>query len=196
MVRTGVSAGGRPGGLSAGRWATARAVLAQRVKPRILGLKSGVSPADDLRVDRVLGNFRLPLGWRLLLAGFLLGCASFPLWMPAEVPVWTLDFGPDKYLHAIASLGIGLIAAACWRVCGLPALWSVPVIALLLAGCEFAQLAMPHRTFEWAEVFINALGGALGSTLSRGLMLLVRRLIEHRLAEDARLLQGDPRTDP
>jgi hypothetical protein len=126
--------------------------------------------------------------FRSVVCLFILLALSFPLWMPLQVPIWVTEIGSDKLAHSVYSLLIGFGAAAFWKVLGGRTRWLLPAVALALAGCEFAQIWMPMRSFEWVEVLINALGGMLGASAAGASGHLIAAAIRHRLAADAHAL--------
>lgn len=104
------------------------------------------------------------IGWTITIS---IGC----FWPSSHLP--DLSHNRDKYLHAV----IFFLFAILWRLAG----WStgrVLVLGLLYAGAiELIQAMVPeiHRSGDWLDFLVDAIGLAIGLVLSTRLFQSVRQ---------------------
>ncbi|RYF64693.1 MAG: VanZ family protein [Cytophagaceae bacterium] len=103
------------------------------------------------------------IGWTITIS---IGC----FWPSSSLP--DLSQGRDKYLHAV----IFFLFAVLWRMAG----WSVTrtlVVGLLYAGAiELIQAMVPeiHRSGDWLDFAVDALGLVIGLPLSNSILRLTK----------------------
>ena|SRR3989338_5109968 len=83
-----------------------------------------------------------------------------------------------EQIHVLEYMGLGIIAAVCFRTPHLR--WSAQVGlwgGLVLVGLcdELFQLVLPQRSFQWSDVFLNTAGVFLGFSFFE-MLLRIRRL--------------------
>jgi VanZ family protein len=111
-------------------------------------------PGQRLRYERL---------WKLMGAGFVLLVVYLSLAdVPRELEVGNvLNVG-----HLIAYFWLMIWFAQIYRGRGVRWLWAIAFCALGVA-LEFAQSMVGYRTFDYADMVLDALGVALGLTLAR-----------------------------
>jgi VanZ family protein len=119
-------------------------------------------------MTRILASTRV---WRVVLVGLvvLVGCLAL-----VPVPPHAMTTGWDKLNHASAFAALALAARLAFPARTRDA-WAT-ASALLAYGAliEIAQLFVPGRAAEWADLLGDAVGVATGMALAAWLLLRLR----------------------
>lgn len=100
-----------------------------------------------------------PAPWRALLAVLVIAILWFAL---SPRPPATVDTGWDKANHAAAFAALAFTAV--WALWPRPRQWGWLALWLLAFGgaIEVAQTHLPPRQGDWADLFADGIGMALG----------------------------------
>jgi VanZ family protein len=134
-------------------------------------------PSRRLRAAPFVTGHPAQVTWRVLSA--LLLAAVLGLALAPQEPT-PLTLGWDKLNHALAFCTL----AFTWRL-GFPGdarRWLQLALALLALGgaIEVAQQFVPGRQADWADLFADALGGAIGLSMVAAIEWLVRPAVRPR----------------
>lgn len=123
-----------------------------------------------------------------LLSNLLLGRRARPLWIAlftvlmlvvgglalSPLPPTSLDTGWDKVNHALAFAALAF--SGHWSLRTPRARWLLLPLALLAYGgaIELAQLCVPSRSGEWADLLADAVGLSVGLLLAGAMFTALR----------------------
>lgn len=115
--------------------------------------------------------------WRVMLALLTLGVGYLAL---SPLPPPSANLGWDKLNHASA---FAALALAGWlSVHGPRGRWLMMAAALAFGGLiEVAQLFVPGRSSEWADLLADAVGIGFGALFAAGLLAMAGASLSRRV---------------